>query len=90
MSTAQQQINEIVMEKLDGLSNQISDLKVAIAGIPQIILNSADERYASKAAEIRLNNLESRIESRNYDWLKQFAATLITIVIAMTVYSQIK
>ncbi len=90
MPTPQQKINQIVMDKLDCLSNQISEIKVAIAGIPQAILNSADERYASKSSEIRLNNLETRIESRSYDWLKQFAVTLIGIIVTLSVYSQIK
>ncbi len=82
------QINKIVMEKLDNLSSQISEIKVAIAGIPQAILNSADNRYASKASEERLERLEVRIESRNYDWLKQLTVTLITIVISLAVYNK--
>jgi len=88
--TPQQKINSQVMEKLDNLSSQVNEIKVAIAGIPQAILNAADDRYASKASEVRLNNLETRIESRSYDWLKQFALTLIAIVISVSVYSQIK
>lgn len=78
------------MDKLDGLSNQISEIKIAIAGIPQAILNSADERYASKASEIRLQNLETRIEARSYDWLKQIAVTLIAMVLSITVYLKIQ
>jgi len=83
------QINKIVMEKLDDLSDKVENIRVAIARIPQEILNSADNRYASKASELRLNNLESRIESRNYDWLKQLAVTLITIIISLVIYNRI-
>lgn len=89
MTTPQQKINEQIMEKIDKLVNAVSDLKVSVAGLPQAILTSADTRYASKASETRLNNLETRIESRNYDWLKQFAVTLITILITFAVYNKI-
>lgn len=89
MISNQSQINEIVMEQLRELSKDLNEVKVAIASLPQAILNSADNRYASKASETRLNNLESRIESRNYDWLKQLAVTLITIMISLIAYNKI-
>jgi len=77
-------------EKIDILVESVNDIKVSIARIPQDILNLGDTRYASKASEVRLNNLESRIESRSYDWLRQAIVTLIGIVLAAAVYSQIK
>jgi len=88
MATNQSKINEIVMDKLNQLDDKINGVLVAIAGLPQEILNASDTRYASKASEIRLQNLESRIESRNYDWLKQLAVTLISIVISLAVYNK--
>lgn len=88
MTTPQQKINQQIMDKIDQLVSSVSDLKVSVASLPQVILNSTDERYASKASEIRLNNLETRIESRSYDWLKQLAITLITVILAFTVYSK--
>lgn len=69
------------MEKIDQLVNAVSDLKVSVAKLPQVILDSADNRYASKASETRLNNLETRIESRNYDWLKYAIVTFIGMAI---------
>lgn len=88
MSESQLKINQIVMEKLDKLGCDISDIKVLIAKLPQVILESADDRYASKESEVRLRNLEARIESRTYDWLKQFAVTLITIIIGFSIYNK--
>ena len=74
-----------IMEKIDQLFNKITDLSVKVEGIPQRVLDCADARYASKASEIRLSNLENRIESRNYDWLKYAIVTAVSLVIALWV-----
>ena len=71
-----------IMEKIDQLFNKITDLSVKVEGIPQRILESGDDRYASKAAETRLNNLETRIEARGYDWLKYAIVTAITLALS--------
>lgn len=71
-----------IMEKIDQLFGKITDLSVKVEGIPQRILESADDRYASKASELRLNNLETRIEARSYDWLKYAIVTAITLAIS--------
>ena len=71
-----------IMEKIDQLFNKISDLSIKVEGIPQRVLESADKRYASKASELRLNNLETRIEARSYDWLKYAIVTAITLAIS--------
>lgn len=75
------------MEKIDKMVCDVSDIKVSIARLPQVIIDKADERYASKASEVRLSNLETRIESRNYDWLKQLSVTLISIVVSLAIYN---
>jgi len=75
-------------EQLKEVVRGVGEIQVTLAGLPQKILTYADDRYASKASEIRLNALENRIESRNYDWLKQFAVTLITIIIGFAIYNQ--
>ena len=89
MTTPQQKINETFMEKLDNLQDKLNDICVKIASLPEDMAVKFDNRYASKASEIRLNNLETRIESRNYDWIKQLAVTLITIIISLAVYNKI-
>lgn len=78
-----------LMEKIDTLVSTVNDIKLSVAVLPQKILESADIRYASKASEVRLNALETRIESRSYDWLKQLAITLITIVLGFGIYNKI-
>jgi hypothetical protein len=75
--------HNILMEKIDQLVNVVNDVKVSIAALPQIILSSADVRYASKESEKRLNALETRIESRSYDWLKYAIVTFIGILLAI-------
>jgi len=77
-------------EKIDTLVASVNDIKVSIARIPQEILELGDDRYASKQSETRLNNLEARIESRSYDWLRQSVITIVGIILAAVVYSQIK
>ena len=89
MDISQQKINEQIMDKIDQLVSVVNDIKVSVAGLPQEILNSADNRYASKASEDRLNKLETRIESRNYDWLKYAIVTFIGVVMAFVGSSQL-
>jgi len=81
---------ESMAEKIDKLVSSVNDIKVSIARIPQEILDLGDDRYASKASEVRLNNLEARIESRSYDWLRQSVITIVSIILAAVVYSRIQ
>lgn len=46
-----------IMEKIDQLFNKITDLSVKVEGIPQRILESADDRYASKRIEKTVDKL---------------------------------
>ena len=46
-----------IMEKIDQLFNKISDLSIKVEGIPQRVLESADERYASKRIEQTVDKL---------------------------------
>lgn len=81
--------HNLLMEKIDILVSAVNDIKVSVAKLPQQILDSADVRYASKASEARLNALETRIESRSYDWLKQLAITLVTIIMGFAIYNKL-
>ena len=46
-----------IMEKIDQLFNKITDLSIKVEGIPQRVLESADERYASKRIEQTVDKL---------------------------------
>lgn len=46
-----------IMEKIDQLFNKISDLSIKVEGIPQRVLENADERYASKRIEQTVDKL---------------------------------
>ena len=46
-----------IMEKIDQLFNKIADLSVKVEGIPQKVLENADERYASKRIEQTVDKL---------------------------------
>ena len=46
-----------IMEKIDQLFNKISDLSIKVEGIPQKVLENADERYASKRIEQTVDKL---------------------------------
>ena len=46
-----------IMEKIDQLFNKISDLSIKVEGIPQRVLENADERYANKRIEQTVDKL---------------------------------
>ena len=46
-----------IMEKIDQLVDKISDLSIKVEGIPQRVLENADERYASKRIEQTVDKL---------------------------------
>lgn len=46
-----------IMEKIDQLVDKISDLSIKVEGIPQRVLESGDERYASKRIEQTVDKL---------------------------------
>lgn len=46
-----------IMEKIDQLFNKIADLSIKVEGIPQRVLENADERYASKRIEQTVDKL---------------------------------
>ena len=46
-----------IMEKIDQLFNKIADLSIKVEGIPQKVLENADERYASKRIEQTVDKL---------------------------------
>ena len=52
-----QSTNANVMDKLDQLFNKISDLSIKVEGIPQRVLENADERYANKRIEQTVDKL---------------------------------
>lgn len=79
MSTKQDRINHEVMQEL-------TDIKVAIASLPEVLANKFDERYAVKKTETDLDTLTKKLEARQYDWLKYSIATAIMFVI--TIYLQ--
>lgn len=65
------------------IKSTLSDLRVAIAELPQMIFDKADERYAAKAVETEILNLRTQQSNRTYDWLKTSALLIITIVLTL-------
>ncbi|NTU69323.1 hypothetical protein HGB13_00625 [bacterium] len=57
MSTAQQKINEQVMEKLDSLTKTVGDISISLAKLPELMADKFDERYASKRTEVAVDRL---------------------------------
>ena len=57
MATDKQKINEIVMEKLDLLSDKINTLSINLASLPEVMAEKFDERYASKRTELAVDRL---------------------------------
>lgn len=77
--------NKIVMEKLDNLNKNVTDILVSVASLPGDLAKEFDQRYAGKKTEEKLEELENKLEGRNYEWLKYFATALITAGITFLV-----
>ena len=70
-------------QDIKDIKDQFSDLRVLIAGLPQQILDKADERYACKAVEKEVENLKTTRDNRNFDWLKFSAMIFISIILSL-------
>jgi predicted nuclease with TOPRIM domain len=57
-------------DKLDKISNKITEIEVKIAGLPERLLEKTDGKYACKETEKKLEELSDTMEQRNYEWLK--------------------
>lgn len=57
MATAQQKINDIVMEKLDLLNDKLNEVSIKLASLPEDMAIKFDNRYASKRTEVAVDRL---------------------------------
>lgn len=63
--------------------NELTDIKVAIAELPEKILEKTDGRYASKGIEDTVKKLQDKSDARTYEWLRAIAIALISAAIAL-------
>jgi hypothetical protein len=66
-------------DKIDKIFDAIGSIHVELAKIPERIFDKADDRYAAKEIEKKLNDLCDERTHRDFDWLK----ILISIVISV-------
>ena len=57
MATAQQKINDLVMEKLDQLQEKLNEVSIKLASLPEDMAIKFDNRYASKRTEVAVDRL---------------------------------
>lgn len=72
-----QTTHEKLMEKIDGLVTKVGDMAVAIASLPGDLTKELDQRYANKNTEKAVEDIKTKMEARNYEWLKYLAGLLI-------------
>jgi len=46
-------------------------------------IDNSDKNFAKKWVEDELINIKNKNEQRNYDWLKYFIATIVSVAIAL-------
>ena len=57
MVNNQQKINEIVMEQLQNIQEEIKNLSVSLAKLPEQMAEKFDDRYAFKRIELAVDRL---------------------------------
>ena len=57
MVNNQEKINEIVMEQLKNIQEEIKNLSVSLAKLPEQMAEKFDDRYASKRIELAVDRL---------------------------------
>ena len=50
-------LREELMEKIDDIKNDVQDIKLDIAKLPEILVEKFDQRYASKETEISVKRV---------------------------------
>ena len=65
------------------LMNELTDIKVAIAELPEKILEKTDGRYASKGIEETVKKLSDKSDARTFEWLRAIAIAIISAIIAL-------
>ncbi len=74
---------EIMAQDIKDIKDQLSDMRVLLAELPQKVFEKADERYASKSIEEDVKQIKSTQESRVFDWLKYTVAIIVGIVLTL-------
>ena len=69
--------HEKLMEKIDGLVKTVGDMAVSIASLPGDLTEKLDQRYANKNTEKQVEDIKTKMEARNYEWLKYLAGLII-------------
>lgn len=72
-------------DKIDNLASEVNKILIKMEGLPQAIFEKADDRYACKKTEIDLSTLVTKIETRNYDWLKYLLTAIGSIAIGVLI-----
>lgn len=75
----------IFMDKLDNLKEDIQEISISIAELPEKIFDKADHRYASKEIEEAVRNIQNKNNERIYQWLYYFVTALVGGIIALII-----
>lgn len=70
-------LNKIMSDKLDNIVEKVGDMAVAIASLPGDLIKELDQRYANKNTEKQVEDIKTKMEARNYEWLKYLAGLII-------------
>lgn len=73
-------LREELMEKIDNIKEDVTNIRVDIAGLPKLLADEFDKRYASKSIEAEIEKIKEKSEERNYEWLKWLIMSLAGIV----------
>ena len=73
----------IMSQDIKEIKNQLNDLRVDVATLPQKFFEKADCRYASKILEVEVHNLKKTQDSRTYEWLKYSIMIIVTVFLTL-------
>ena len=73
-------------ETHSSLMNELTDIKVAIAELPEKILEKTDNRYASKSVEDIVNKLNEKSNNRTFEWLRAIVIAIVSAGLSLLIY----
>lgn len=71
--------NALMAQKLDIIETKVDKL----VGFNEGLLEKLENKFAGKWVEETIADITNRIEQRNYDWVKYFIMTAVSIGIAV-------